>query len=182
MVKQKRNLSRQRVIDAAIDYADHHDISSLTLPSLARKLHVRSQSLYNYVANRNELISLASQELLDRIYDQAVQSIAGLSGRQAIIKFADIGRAVLIQHQSLSFIIVDVQQVEKNQIISAAIHKLLELIDRVCEQLERGSITTRNPRGSAGICLFTDFECLSWSVKCQSGSRISRHVKPLDYS
>lgn len=96
-----------------------------------------------YVENRNELISLVGQELLHRIYDQAVQAIAGLSGRQAIIKFADVGRVALLQHQSLSFIIVDAQQVEKNQVISAAIHRLLELIDRVCAQLEPGAASSR---------------------------------------
>lgn len=143
MAKQKRNLSRQRVIEAAIDYTDHHGISALTLPTLARELHVRSQSLYNYVANRNELISLAGEELLNRIYDDAMHAIAGLSGRQAIIKFADIGRNALLQHQSLSFIIVDVQQVEKNQIISAAIQRLLGLINQVCEQLEPGAASPR---------------------------------------
>jgi AcrR family transcriptional regulator len=49
-------LSRERVLEAAIRLADEGGIESLTMRRLARELGVEAMSLYNYVANKGDLV------------------------------------------------------------------------------------------------------------------------------
>lgn len=62
------------------------------MPNLAKALDIRSQSLYNYVANREEMVSLTGARLMQQMYQQVVDGIIGLSGSKAYLKFADIVR------------------------------------------------------------------------------------------
>jgi AcrR family transcriptional regulator len=49
-------LSRQRILRAAVRLADEGGIESLTMRKLARKLGVEAMSLYNHVANKDDLV------------------------------------------------------------------------------------------------------------------------------
>ena len=49
-------LSRERVLEAAIALADGGGIESLTMRKLAQELGVEAMSLYNYVANKDDLL------------------------------------------------------------------------------------------------------------------------------
>jgi len=49
-------LSRQRVLQAAIDLADREGIGSLTMRGLAQHLGVEAMSLYHHVANKEALL------------------------------------------------------------------------------------------------------------------------------
>ena len=46
------------MIDQAITIISEKGLSELTMPTLAKALGIRSQSLYHYVANRNDLLVL----------------------------------------------------------------------------------------------------------------------------
>lgn len=48
-------LSREVVIDAALALADEHGLASLTMRRLAAELDVEAMSLYNHVANKQEI-------------------------------------------------------------------------------------------------------------------------------
>jgi AcrR family transcriptional regulator len=50
-------LTRVRVLEAAIHLADEGGIESLTMRKLARELDVEAMSLYNHVANKNDLVT-----------------------------------------------------------------------------------------------------------------------------
>src|SRR5256885_16570584 len=49
-------LSRDRVLHAAIRYADEHGIASLSMRRLGEVLGVEAMSLYNHVANKAQLL------------------------------------------------------------------------------------------------------------------------------
>jgi AcrR family transcriptional regulator len=49
-------LNRERVLQAAIRLADQGGIESLTMRKLARELGVEAMSLYNHVANKDDLV------------------------------------------------------------------------------------------------------------------------------
>src|SRR5436189_1673256 len=49
-------LSRERVLQAAIELADEGGIEALTMRKLARELGVEAMSLYNHVANKGDLV------------------------------------------------------------------------------------------------------------------------------
>ena len=50
-------LSRERVLDAAIALADEHGVESLSMRRLAKELGVEAMSLYNHVANKDEILA-----------------------------------------------------------------------------------------------------------------------------
>ena len=58
ILAKKRALDRSKVIDQAITIISEKGLSELTMPTLAKALGIRSQSLYHYVANRNDLLVL----------------------------------------------------------------------------------------------------------------------------
>ena len=49
-------LSRERVLRAAIDLADNGGIESLTMRRLGQELGVEAMSLYNHVANKDDIL------------------------------------------------------------------------------------------------------------------------------
>ena len=64
---RRRPLSRERVLRAAIAYADEHGVQALSMRKLADELGVQAMSLYNHVANK--------EDLLDGILDSTMAEI-----------------------------------------------------------------------------------------------------------
>jgi AcrR family transcriptional regulator len=50
-------LSRDRVLRAAVDFADDHGLASLSMRKLGEAVGVEAMSLYNHVANKDELLA-----------------------------------------------------------------------------------------------------------------------------
>src|SRR3954469_17467860 len=49
-------LNRERVLHAAVAFADEHGIAALSMRKLGEALGVEAMSLYNHVANKDELL------------------------------------------------------------------------------------------------------------------------------
>jgi AcrR family transcriptional regulator len=88
-------MSRERVLRAAIDFADSNGIDSLSMRKLARELGVEAMTLYYYVANK--------QDLLDGMADIVAAEIElpaeNLDWRSAIRSRATSAHAVLVRHR-----------------------------------------------------------------------------------
>ena len=52
----RRPLSRERVLRAAVAYADEHGIDAVSMRKLGQDLGVDPMSLYNHVANKEDLL------------------------------------------------------------------------------------------------------------------------------
>jgi AcrR family transcriptional regulator len=87
-------LSRERVLRAAIALADTSGIDSLTMRNLGQRLDVEAMSLYNHVANKDDI--------LDGIVDLVFSEIALPSGRAdwkaAMRKRAISAHEALLRH------------------------------------------------------------------------------------
>jgi AcrR family transcriptional regulator len=87
-------LSRDRVLQAAVDLADAQGIEGLSMRRLAREVGVEAMSLYNHVANKDDL--------LDGIVDIAVAEIAvperGEPWKAAMRRRAISARDMLVRH------------------------------------------------------------------------------------
>jgi AcrR family transcriptional regulator len=94
MSEARLPLSRDRVLRAAVDLADAHGLEALSMRRLARELGVEAMSLYNHVANKDDL--------LDGIVDIAVAEIAvperGEPWKAAMRRRAISTRHVLVSH------------------------------------------------------------------------------------
>jgi len=82
--QRRAPLTRERVLRAALELADKRGIDSLTMRNLGEELGVEAMSLYNHVANKDDI--------LDGIVDLVFSEIALPSGRSGW-KTAMRGRA-----------------------------------------------------------------------------------------
>src|SRR5215208_8433902 len=87
-------LTRERVLQAALELADQSGIESLTMRKLAQKLGVEAMSLYHYVAKKDDI--------LDGIVDLVISEIAlppqGAEWKAGIRELALSAHEVLVRH------------------------------------------------------------------------------------
>jgi len=87
-------LTRDRVFRAAVRLADRHGLEALSMRRLATALKVEAMSLYNHVANKDDL--------LDGMVDLAVGEITlpppGLPWKDALRLRATAAHEVMLQH------------------------------------------------------------------------------------
>jgi AcrR family transcriptional regulator len=87
-------LSRERVLRAAIVLADRGGIESLTMRNLGQKLGVEAMSLYNHVANKDDILD----GMVDVAFSEIDLSSAGTDWRAAMRRRAISAREMLIRH------------------------------------------------------------------------------------
>lgn len=87
-------LTRERLLQAAMRLADQGGIEALSMRKLAQELGVEAMSLYNHVANKDDI--------LDSIVDRVVSEIAlpdlELDWKTAMRQRATSAHAVLLRH------------------------------------------------------------------------------------
>src|SRR5919201_4134693 len=54
--KPRVRLSKDRVLRAAVELADAHGVEAVSMRRLAQELGVEAMSLYNHVANKDEIL------------------------------------------------------------------------------------------------------------------------------
>ena len=88
-------LSRDRVIDAAIELADADGLAALSMRRLAARLGVEAMSLYYYVRSKDELLG----GILERILSELELPPTGAPWKQALRATALSAHAVLDRHR-----------------------------------------------------------------------------------
>jgi AcrR family transcriptional regulator len=91
----RRPLSRERVLRAAVDFADANGIDSLSMRKLGEVLGVEAMSLYNHVANKSELLD----GMVDIVFAEIRLPAPGRSWRTEMRERAASARAVLSRHR-----------------------------------------------------------------------------------
>ncbi|MFG1802963.1 TetR/AcrR family transcriptional regulator [Micromonospora carbonacea] len=89
-----RQLSRERVLRAAVGIADAHGLAALTMRSLAAELDTRPMSLYHYIRNKDELLDA----LVDGVFAEIELPGAGGDWRAEVRRRCLSARAVLARH------------------------------------------------------------------------------------
>ncbi len=88
-------LSRERVLEAAIALADERGAEELTMRKLARELGVEAMSLYNHVANKDDLLD----GMVDIVFAEIEPPAAGGDWKAELRKRAVSTRAALNRHR-----------------------------------------------------------------------------------
>ncbi|RMC51621.1 TetR/AcrR family transcriptional regulator [Lactobacillus sp. ESL0228] len=130
MVK-KRSLDLDKVIAKATEMIGRNGLSETTLPSLASELGVRSQSLYHYVSGRKQLLSLVGASRIKILIKKLTDSIIGLSGQEALLKFADIVRKFILDDPALISILYHLNEYQKDDAITQEIMNIIALADKL---------------------------------------------------
>lgn len=61
--RPRAGLTRERVLDAALDFADRHGAAALSMRKLGAELDVEAMTLYHYVPNKDALF----EAMVDRL-------------------------------------------------------------------------------------------------------------------
>jgi AcrR family transcriptional regulator len=88
-------LNRERVLKAAVAFADKHGIASVSMRRLGETLGVEAMSLYNHVANKDELLD----DMVDVVFAEIGLPSGAEDWRMAMRERALSARQVLSQHR-----------------------------------------------------------------------------------
>jgi AcrR family transcriptional regulator len=88
-------LSRERVLHAAVALADEGGIEALSMRRLAKELGVEAMSLYNHVANKDEILD----GIIDLVVSEIDHPSDGVEWKTAIRRSAISSRDVLLRHR-----------------------------------------------------------------------------------
>ncbi|HSV38594.1 MAG TPA: TetR/AcrR family transcriptional regulator [Nocardioidaceae bacterium] len=94
MAGPRVRLSRERVLRAALEIADTHGLSSLTIRSLAEALGVKPMSVYYHVANKEEILD----GIVDLVFSELYVPTVGADWESEIRRRAHSARQVLKAH------------------------------------------------------------------------------------
>ena len=87
-------LSRERVLRAAVAFADESGIGSLSMRKLGEALGVEAMSLYNHVANKDELLD----GMVDLVFSEIDLPSPGVDWKTAMRQRAVSARQALSHH------------------------------------------------------------------------------------
>ena len=91
----RRRLSRERVLRAAISYADAGGLEALTMRQLAEELEVAPMALYRHIANKDDLIDA----MVDVVFSEIGLPPGGTDWKTAMRERAIALRDVLLRHR-----------------------------------------------------------------------------------
>jgi len=94
----RAGLTVEVVTRAGADLADVAGLETVTVSALARRLEVRTPSLYSYVAGNADLRLRVTALALDEAADLATAAVASTSGREALTALAGTWRAFARRH------------------------------------------------------------------------------------
>lgn len=95
MAELRTRLSRDRVLAGAVAFADERGIESLTMRKLGEALGVEAMSLYNHVANKDELLD----GMVDIVFGEIGLPSGGGDWKAAMRRRAVSARQVLSHHR-----------------------------------------------------------------------------------
>lgn len=87
-------LSRERILQAALRMADEGGIESLSMRKLAEALDVQAMSLYNHVANKDDLLD----GIVDIVAGEIEVPSLGVDWKIAMRRRANSAHEVLVRH------------------------------------------------------------------------------------
>lgn len=134
MMAKVRVLNKEKVVQAAVHLVEKSGTDALTLPNLARQLNIRSQSLYNYVSNRHELLDLVGGSMIHELQHAATDHIIGLSGMDALSSLADFIREYSLSHPAIRQIMVRLHDQSDKSSLNQAISNFLNLVNQLKKQ------------------------------------------------
>src|SRR4051794_40712215 len=87
-------LTRERVLRAAVDLADQDGIDVVTMRRLGQQLGVEAMSLYNHVADKDDLLT----GMVDLVVGEIALPSPGAEWKSAIRAWASGARSMLLRH------------------------------------------------------------------------------------
>ncbi|RAF00910.1 TetR/AcrR family transcriptional regulator, partial [Burkholderia multivorans] len=98
----RQRLRQEDIVRAAIAFIDEFGVQSLSMRRLGMSLEVEAMALYNYVSGREELVSLAVDELIDDLFDDELMKEQPASWEAYLRFLANAMRDLPLSHPRMS--------------------------------------------------------------------------------
>jgi AcrR family transcriptional regulator len=92
--ERRTQLTRERVMAAAIELADRDGIESISMRKLAQELGVEAMSLYTHVRNKNDLLD----GMTDAVISQIPMSADGVDWKASLRQLVLAARSIMLRH------------------------------------------------------------------------------------
>lgn len=130
---KRRVLDKDKVAQAAAEIVKESGLPALTFGSLAKKLDIKSQSVYNYFHNLDSLLEYLGTCLMDSLYDELTTGLIGLSGKAALLKYGEIARKFFLSQGNLVSTIQTIQNYPKHSDFVQSTEKVLGIISKIMD-------------------------------------------------
>lgn len=100
MARPRTGLSREKILDAAIDFVDEHGLAALSTRKLGAAMGVEGMTLYYYVSSKAELLDGMVERLLQRSMP-ALLAAEGQPWQEAVAGMARALRSTLLAHPAM---------------------------------------------------------------------------------
>lgn len=98
----RTGLSRQRILDAAVDFIDREGLPALTMRRLGSHLGVEAMALYRYVPSREDLLDGVVETVLESLHRDPDVDLDGETGWQDYLQRLAHGvRRIALAHPSV---------------------------------------------------------------------------------
>ncbi|WP_165038138.1 TetR/AcrR family transcriptional regulator [Enterococcus sp. ZJ1622] len=132
---KKRNLSQEKIVDCLRELAEEMDIQQVTFQHLAKRLDIKSPSLYNYFKNIREVKTALTAKLLQELNDQLRRALVGKSGGDALRVYAKTYQSFAFANQSVYELLISVPNT-KEEILLEGIHETNQIILQIFESFQ----------------------------------------------
>ncbi|HEX4090359.1 MAG TPA: TetR/AcrR family transcriptional regulator C-terminal domain-containing protein [Trebonia sp.] len=97
----RAGLSREQVLDAALDLVDREGVAALSMRRLGAELGVEAMTLYHYLPNKDALLD----GIVERVMAQAQTGLTDGPWERALTDYARSLRATLLRHPGASALV-----------------------------------------------------------------------------
>ena len=116
---RRRQLNRELVIDKAAALADEQgSLTAVSLTSLATALQIRPPSLYNHIANLDDLVSGMTLFAMRQLIADLRQATVGLVGQEALRAMADAYRGFAGRHPGIYPLTIRAPEPEETELVA----------------------------------------------------------------
>lgn len=127
---QKRNLSREKIIQVTFSLADEIGLNQVTFQKIAEKLDIKYQSLYNHFDNIDALKSGMTIYLFNELNSKLMKRLIGKSGEAAIHEFAYVYRDFAFENKTGYGLFMNIQGTDNEEA-----HRLAKETNNIIHQV-----------------------------------------------
>ena len=124
---KKRNLSQEKIIACFRELAEEMDVPQITFQHLAKRLDVKSPSLYNHFKNMREVKTALTARLLQELNDELRRALVGKSGAEALRIYAQIYQSFAFANQAVYELLISIPHTNE-EILLDGIHETNQII------------------------------------------------------
>ncbi|QAA32256.1 TetR/AcrR family transcriptional regulator [Clostridium manihotivorum] len=105
---QKRNLTKEKIIQVAFSLSDEIGLNNLTFPKIAEQLGIKYPSLYNHFNNMEDLKIAMTIALLNDLNSMLAKRLIGKSGETAVREFSNAYREFALENRTAYWLFMNI--------------------------------------------------------------------------